>query len=213
MARPQSFDPDEKLEQAMHLFWSRGFAATSIDDLAKNLDISRAGLYRQWISKENLYLQALARYSLVGHQAFLAELEHDPEHSIEIIRRRLIQIVDDGVNDLDSRGCFVVNAICERSAGDTATQDEVASSLARLEDRLGTILAAVPDQVHDGSFDAGAVARFLVVVIQGLRVVVKARPTPEAVAGVVDIAMSAIAPSIPPSSIELRRTSAPQLRT
>ena len=45
VARPKSFDQDRILEQAMHLFWEKGFEATSIQDLVDHLGVNRQSLY------------------------------------------------------------------------------------------------------------------------------------------------------------------------
>ncbi len=62
MARKANFCKQEKLEQAMTLFWSKGFANTSINDLTETLAINRFSLYNTFGDKETLYYQALDNY-------------------------------------------------------------------------------------------------------------------------------------------------------
>ena len=62
MARPLSFDPQEKLHQAMLLFWKEGYENTSINDLSDQLGINKFSIYKQFGSKNEFYLKALAHY-------------------------------------------------------------------------------------------------------------------------------------------------------
>ena len=43
--RPRAFDRDEALTRAMHLFWRKGFAATSIAELTAAMGIGSSSLY------------------------------------------------------------------------------------------------------------------------------------------------------------------------
>ena len=52
MARSCNFDRQEKLIQAMELFWQKGFAETSIADLVEHLGINRFSLYNSFGDKE-----------------------------------------------------------------------------------------------------------------------------------------------------------------
>jgi TetR/AcrR family transcriptional regulator, transcriptional repressor for nem operon len=45
MARTKDFDEDEVLAKAMHLFWLKGYNATSMQDLVDGLGISRSSMY------------------------------------------------------------------------------------------------------------------------------------------------------------------------
>ena len=45
MARPKLFAPDAVLLQAIKVFWDKGFAATSMEDLVQAMGINRASLY------------------------------------------------------------------------------------------------------------------------------------------------------------------------
>jgi TetR/AcrR family transcriptional repressor of nem operon len=85
MARPKAFDPDLAVEQAMDVFWCRGYEATSVQDLVDATGVGRQSLYGTFGSKDELYLQALDRYrELEGRKAFSC-LEGD-EPPLERIR-------------------------------------------------------------------------------------------------------------------------------
>ncbi|MEI9903277.1 MAG: TetR/AcrR family transcriptional regulator [Asticcacaulis sp.] len=60
--RPRAFDPDVVLEQVLEMFWMRGFAATSLDDIAAETGVSRPSLASTFGDKEALYLKAMQRY-------------------------------------------------------------------------------------------------------------------------------------------------------
>src|SRR5438270_12567635 len=57
--RPREFDADVALEQAMRLFWLKGYLGTSVSDLTEALGISRASLYAAFGNKDELFLAAL----------------------------------------------------------------------------------------------------------------------------------------------------------
>src|ERR1700761_5289271 len=65
VGRPREFDRDAALEAAMLLFWRKGFAATSINDLCEAMGIASPSLYAAFGSKEALYLEASERYARI----------------------------------------------------------------------------------------------------------------------------------------------------
>ena len=60
--RPREFDRDAALSQAMRLFWSKGYEATSMSDLTSAMGIGSTSLYAAFGSKEALYVDALEHY-------------------------------------------------------------------------------------------------------------------------------------------------------
>jgi AcrR family transcriptional regulator len=62
IGRPREFDRGAALEAAMLLFWRKGFAMTSMNDLCEAMDIRSPSLYAAFGSKEGLYLEALEHY-------------------------------------------------------------------------------------------------------------------------------------------------------
>jgi AcrR family transcriptional regulator len=62
IGRPREFDREAALEAAMFLFWRKGFAATSMNDLCDAMDVRSPSLYAAFGSKEALYLEAVEHY-------------------------------------------------------------------------------------------------------------------------------------------------------
>ncbi|MHA1537368.1 MAG: TetR/AcrR family transcriptional regulator [Alphaproteobacteria bacterium] len=58
----KSFDRKQAIEQAMHLFWRRGYEGTSMAELVEATGASRYGLYDEFGDKRGLFLAALDRY-------------------------------------------------------------------------------------------------------------------------------------------------------
>lgn len=89
MARPLSFDPQQKLQEAMQLFWQHGYSDLSIQRLSEQLQLNKFSLYKQFGNKEQLHYLALEKYGeqlyapllaplhrLQGKSSVLAYLEH-----------------------------------------------------------------------------------------------------------------------------------------
>jgi AcrR family transcriptional regulator len=62
IGRPREFDRGAALEAATVLFWRKGFAATSMNDLCDAMDVRSPSLYAAFGSKEALYLEAIQHY-------------------------------------------------------------------------------------------------------------------------------------------------------
>ena len=62
IGRPREFDRGAALNAAMVLFWRKGFAAASMNDLCDAMDVRSPSLYAAFGSKEALYLEAIQRY-------------------------------------------------------------------------------------------------------------------------------------------------------
>jgi AcrR family transcriptional regulator len=71
IGRPRGFDRGAALEAAMFLFWRKGFAATSMNDLCDAMGVRSPSLYAAFGSKEALYLEAVEHYVRVGVETLL----------------------------------------------------------------------------------------------------------------------------------------------
>ncbi|MEU6091007.1 TetR/AcrR family transcriptional regulator [Streptomyces sp. NPDC047085] len=173
MARPREFDIDQAVDRAMDLFWSRGYAATSLQDLTAVLGIGSGSLYAAFGSKEQLYARALERYCSRNAGALIADLESATDVR-SALRAALTAMAEADLCDPE-RGCFLVNAATERSA-DPETVDKVAATLRLVESTIaGALERAQARGELPADKDAAGLARFLTTFIQGLRVMGKAR--------------------------------------
>ncbi|KJS55802.1 TetR/AcrR family transcriptional regulator [Streptomyces rubellomurinus] len=109
MARPRKFDTDAAIDAAMDTFWSKGYTATSTDDLAASTGMLRGSLYNAFGGKRQLFELALRRYRERGAAGVNAML--DGERPLERIRGMMRAGVDR--TTLDRRGCLAVNTVTE----------------------------------------------------------------------------------------------------
>ncbi|MBA2933729.1 TetR/AcrR family transcriptional regulator [Sphingomonas sp. CGMCC 1.13654] len=75
VGRPREFDREAALADAMRVFWSKGYASTSMNDLCTAMRIRSPSLYAAFGSKEGLYLEALDHYVVTIGNAVWGELE------------------------------------------------------------------------------------------------------------------------------------------
>jgi TetR/AcrR family transcriptional repressor of nem operon len=179
VARTKEFDPDAALQAALELFWRRGYEATSMSDLVAHLGIGRASIYATFGNKHELYLKALDRYDRTGLPPILRELSQ-PGPALPAVRtlvRRYAAEAADARERLN--GCMITNAASELAPHDRATARHVERNWDQLETVLHSALVRAQAQ---GELPAGrdplALARMLLVLLQGLRVVGKASPDP-----------------------------------
>ncbi|MBF6043678.1 TetR family transcriptional regulator [Streptomyces sp. NRRL B-1677] len=176
MARTKEFDPDAALQSALDLFWRRGYEATSMADLVGHLGIARASLYATFGSKHELYLKALERYG-EQHGPRIAEELSRPGPALPAVRGLVARFAEEAAGDDLRRGCFVTNTAVELAPHDPDAARGVEESWLALERALTSALTRAADQgeLPPGS-DPVALARMLLVLMQGMRVVGKAVP-------------------------------------
>jgi TetR/AcrR family transcriptional regulator, transcriptional repressor for nem operon len=175
MARPREFDPDAALDRAMHVFWARGYEATSLDDLCAATGLSRSSLYAAFGDKRDLLLQSLDLYSDRSAARFTAALAGAP------IRKGLRTILDEFIDQIVSTqgrwGCFVGNCVAELASGDPEALKRVRRILARNESIFREAFAAAKSRGElPPAADPAALARFVTAGLQGLRLFGKANP-------------------------------------
>ena len=198
MPRTREFDVEAAVGAAMELFWERGYEATSVDDLVARLGIGRGSLYAAFGSKHALYLRAVDRYRCEHVGAALAALDDRAAEIRPTLRRFFDALVDEalgepGRGDAPRRGCFMVNATTERAACDAEVAARVRANAATMEAALEAAVrrAQARGEVAAGK-DARALARFLTMAVQGLRVAGAAAPSRAALTDMVRLTLAAL---------------------
>jgi TetR/AcrR family transcriptional repressor of nem operon len=168
MARPREFDREEALERATGVFWAKGFASTSTDDLLTAMGIGRQSLYNAFQDKRALYLEALERYQRTTVAGHLQRLNGaaSPIAGVEALLLGLISDTD----DIRALGCMGVGAICEFGSTDpdiAVLRSKASPALhSRLVERLKGGQAAGE---IDRSLDCVTAASFIEMTMQGIQ--------------------------------------------
>ncbi|MCG5215685.1 TetR/AcrR family transcriptional regulator [Streptosporangium sp. KLBMP 9127] len=176
MARTKEFDPDTALQAALELFWARGYEATSMADLVARLGIGRASLYATFGSKHELYVLALRRY-VEKRDPSPIELLSQPGPALPAVRALVELYTEQSV--ADQRGCMIVNAAAELLPGDLPVTRFVEGNWGSLETALTSAFIRARAQGElPADRDPQALGRFILVFLQGLRLMAKGSPDP-----------------------------------
>jgi AcrR family transcriptional regulator len=168
MARPREFDRELALERATGVFWAKGYASTSTEDLIATMGIGRQSLYNAFGDKRALYLEALERYQRATTAGHLQRLKApvSPLVGVEALLLGLIA-EDDGQRAM---GCMGVGAVSEFGAGDPA----IAELRARVQPVLFSYLVkrlreGKAQGEIDTSMNPREAARFVQMTMTGLQ--------------------------------------------
>jgi TetR/AcrR family transcriptional regulator, transcriptional repressor for nem operon len=176
MARPREFDEVTALEAAIECFWHRGYEATSVRDLADKMGISGPSLYNAYGDKRALFAQALDHYVDHSARALIKRLESSLPPR-QAIRRFIEEIIERSVNDRERRGCFLINSALEVAPHDKQLGALIADRLAEIEAFFyRSIKAARAEGAIRQDRVAKDLARLLLGVLLGIRVLARSKP-------------------------------------
>jgi len=180
MARPREFNVETALEQAMEVLWTKGYEATSLDDLCEATDLSRSSLYATFGSKRKLLLRSVESY-VERRTPNIAAILARPLSIRDAFAALLQEFIDQIVAGPGRRGCFLGNCAAELPRSDRAALAQVRQGLGRTEAIFRDALARAKTRGELSSdADVDALARFLTAGIQGLRLVGKVNPNRDA---------------------------------
>ena len=175
---------------SMAAFWTRGYEATSIDDLVEATGIGRGSLYGTFGDKRQLFLSALDSYWNTVAAQMVAELsDPDGRRAIERMFDVLIRRTSDpGV----PRGCLITNTSLEcPTCGDEISRT-IAERMGQQETAIYQVLRKVQaDGTLSPTQDARALARFFLAVAWGINAVNKSVADPGVFRDMVRVAMTA----------------------
>ena len=168
MARPREFDRDAALKAAIDVFWSKGFAATSTEDLVQAMGIGRQSFYNAFGDKRRLYLEALETYQRNATSCHIGRLT-TPASPLEGLRDLLVGLIPDD-DALRCRGCLGTGSIGEFGI----TDPEISGMWERI---IKAFLVKVADRIREGqrlgeidpAIDIEQAASFVEITMTGLQ--------------------------------------------
>jgi AcrR family transcriptional regulator len=191
IGRPREFDRDAALEAAMFLFWRKGFAATSMNDLCDAMGVRSPSLYAAFGSKEALYLEAIEHYVRTQGPPVWDKLAEGPTARVGIENLLVAGTESLPKSRATPAGCMAMLA---------AVGDEWPAAVARVVrkvrlDMLGTLRSRLENAVAKGEMPASTnidgLSRFYLSVFQGMAIQARDGATQAELRAVATAAMAA----------------------
>jgi TetR/AcrR family transcriptional repressor of nem operon len=183
--RGKSFDEQQALEAAMRLFWTKGYAATSLQDLEAATGLNRTSLYNAFGNKNSLFKKALGRYMGMVRQRF-REIIDRAATSREAVQGILETVVYLHFSKESPGGCLAVLSAMESSQHDAET---LAMTAAMFGDKRQMLIGLLERGKARGEFhrdfDVTGTATALAAVASGMVVLAKAGLPATAIAGMI----------------------------
>ncbi len=191
MARTKEFDKEQVLKKAMDLFWTKGYNATSMQDLVDGLGISRSSMYDTFGDKEALFCAALSSYKT--HQsASICHAFNNIPSPLQAIKAVFGGVLTGTIND-DTKGCFLVNAATELSNNNEKVKDLICQNTDEVVNTLTTGIKKGQDMGEiKTTVEAKQLAFFIYNTMTGIQVSLRAGTDKKNLSDVVAIALSAL---------------------
>jgi AcrR family transcriptional regulator len=188
--RRRQFDPDEALVRALEVFWARGYEGATLAELTEAMGINRPSLYAAFGNKEQLFRKALDYYQ-AGPQSFMSEALKKPT------ARGSVEAIFSGFVEMQrargkSRGCMIVSGAL--ACGEET--EPVRRELVRLRQTAVMLIrerferAILEGDLPEGT-ECSTLARFVVMVLNGLAVQAVSGATEKELRQVTALAMRA----------------------
>lgn len=183
---------DRVLDAAVKVFRERGYHATSVTDLRAATGLTAGSLYKAFKDKRGIFDAALDRY-IQSRETALSHRLNKARTGEEKILVTLLGYADTSHDKEGRIGCMVLGGVTDLDTFDAALARRFRQALTRVERRF---IEFIEQGVRDGSLpshtNAAAMARYLLCVAEGLRVLGKRGARADEVHAVVDQAMRAL---------------------
>ncbi|MFD7411429.1 TetR/AcrR family transcriptional regulator [Kitasatospora purpeofusca] len=164
--RPRSFDREAALEQALRLFWERGYEATSVADLTTAMGIRPPSLYAAFGDKSALFGEVVDRYR-EGHGAYATRALAEEPTARAGVARMLREAAAMATDPEHPWGCLLISSTVN------CTSPEVTGAVRELRNAnvraLESLIRADVAAGHEpAGTDPAALAQFTAAVVQGM---------------------------------------------
>lgn len=165
MSRPPSYDRETALARAVGLFWHKGYHGSSMKQIEQALDMRPGSIYAAFGSKDELFSEALARYTkeagedLANHMAGYASVIEGLKTFLQKIAREC-----SASDQPPARACMIVKTLFEANNTHGALFTQASRVLSAIEDAFTELLEKARNQ---GELDSGTDCRRLARLMQG----------------------------------------------
>lgn len=159
--RPRAFDPAVALAAMTDEFWTKGFSATSLDDLSRAAGLNRPSIYGAFGDKLSIFLAAIDAFA----EPLSEDLDRrlDSSASLEDVLNAFFAVgLDAYFCGAEPRGCFIFSTAIVEATAHPAIAEKVSGLLAKLEDNLVRRIALASDAQSLEASKREAIARLAI---------------------------------------------------
>ena len=164
--RPRAFDRESALDQAMRLFWNRGFEGTSMADLTEAMAMSPSSLYAAFGDKEALYKAAVDQY-LQGPGSYMGRALAREGPARPVFARMLAEAAAELSDISQPAGCMVALGATHCAPQSQGVQDFLRE---RRRQSLQLLAERIPPAELPSGVTPDQMAAFVMAVLQGMSV-------------------------------------------
>ena len=168
VGRPRSFDKEEALKKAMHVFWEKGYEGTSMADLIESIGMKAPSLYAAFGNKDAIFKEVVQKYLPIVVNGQLATLNNTSD-IVEAVQNTLKECVRLFTSPDNPHTCLIMTAAINASP---EHQDHVVSLRAMREDYRNAWVKrfeiAEQERQLTGQLSPQQLADFYVTLIQGM---------------------------------------------
>ena len=158
MPRPREFDEADVVASARDTFWTRGYGATSVDDLTGATGLGKGSLYGAFGDKHRLFMRTLDDYIATSLDLVHTQLHDSTYPAYERLVRHIRWQAGAAATDETRRGCMMARTAAELGSTDDEVEDKVERAYSVWRD---DIAHAIAEAQRDGDIDPKADARVL----------------------------------------------------
>ena len=189
MARSKEFETERALAAAMNVFWRLGYENTSLEVLTREMGVAKQSLYDTFGDKRALYFKAMAFYREQTNSSIRQLLSSAP--TVKQGFTGLFHGLIAESREQHERGCLLLSANMERAMDDREITEFLLDNQAEVE---SIFTEAIRRAQSNGELpreqDAGALAKFFVVTIQGMRAMARLKSDRRALRQVAKLALA-----------------------
>lgn len=193
MPRLPEFDRDEVLDNALSLFWSDGYEASSISKLLSVMNLNRGSLYSAFGSKAALFSTVLDHYmGYLQCHLFSCTLV-SVEDPCDAITAFFDKAFFEPEQSQLANGCLFFNAISELSNNKPELAGKARESIQWIRQLFYTRLLEAKQLGRIGSGqDIEGLADYLIALVAGLRTLCKSGANADVLRRVIDAGLSSV---------------------
>ena len=168
--RQREFNKDEALQNAMLVFWKKGFVGASLADLTEGMGINKPSMYAAFGNKEQLFVQATEYYLQHNANEHIKHL-FTPDQSLkDRLKGYMLSAVSAQCDPDSPKGCYI--SLCVSEAASECIPDDAEAAITTAkntgEDYLRKFFTDEQQQGHLATqADCDALALYVMTVLHG----------------------------------------------